>query len=121
MKHILLAVVVLCACHEVAVFPDAGRAPRDAARAPGQDASQVQDAMVVVETDAQTDEAPRLTGDRSRCPAGYTDSISAGQHGGFVSSGQSRSFHLSLPEGASGPRPLVIAFHGTGLSGQQIV
>jgi len=61
-----------------------------------------------------------LPGSKALCPAGYQSQLAAGQHSGFASGGQSRSFHLLLPSDTfTGPRPLLMAFHGTGLSGAQ--
>lgn len=59
-----------------------------------------------------------LPGSRSRCPAGYQTDLSAGHHTEFLSAGQSRSFDVLFPPASfAGPRPLLFAFHGTGLSG----
>lgn len=62
--------------------------------------------------------ATALPADRLKCPSGFTLGIPAGHHKDFASAGQKRSFDLLLPAPRfKGPRPLVFAFHGTGLSG----
>lgn len=62
-----------------------------------------------------------LPGDTAACPPGFQSSLGAGQHSGFAAGGQTRSFYLALPAASFvGPRPLVWAFHGTGLSGAQV-
>jgi poly(3-hydroxybutyrate) depolymerase len=55
------------------------------------------------------------------CPEGFTSGVlESGQHEGFASSGQERSFYIILPEEMSAvePTPLIIAFHGTDGSGK---
>jgi predicted esterase len=55
------------------------------------------------------------------CPAGFEGAqLESGQHGGFASSSQDRSFFIMLPENmnAGEPTPLIIAFHGTNGSGK---
>lgn len=61
----------------------------------------------------------QLPGNTADCPAGFRTALAAGQHAGFSSGGQQRSFHLLLPPASfAGPRPLVVAFHGTGMTGE---
>lgn len=75
------------------------------------------DGSVVGTTPPDTTPTP-LTSDPSKCPSGFTDALDEGHHAGFVSAGQERSFDLLLPSSSfDGPRPLVFAFHGTGMSG----
>jgi poly(3-hydroxybutyrate) depolymerase len=59
-----------------------------------------------------------LVAEKSSCPVGFTEELKAGRNTGFQSGGQARSFEVLLPpKYFSGPRPLLMAFHGTGLSG----
>jgi len=56
------------------------------------------------------------------CPAPYdARPPAAGENRGFVAAGQSRSFVLLLPQGFSGPRPVLFAFHGTSETGARFV
>jgi poly(3-hydroxybutyrate) depolymerase len=56
------------------------------------------------------------------CPAGFTSALAAGRHESFASGGQRRSFVLRLPAASfSGARPLLVAFHGTGLSAERAI
>jgi poly(3-hydroxybutyrate) depolymerase len=60
----------------------------------------------------------RLPSSPTACPAAFQSGISAGHQTNFQSGGQSRSFDLVLPPATfTGPRPLLVAWHGTGLSG----
>jgi poly(3-hydroxybutyrate) depolymerase len=69
-------------------------------------------------TGAASSTGATLPADAGKCPAGFERAISAGHHTGFASGGQARTFDMLLPDAAfTGPRPLVFAFHGTGLSG----
>jgi predicted esterase len=54
------------------------------------------------------------------CPGGYgAQPPEEGWNDGFESAGQDREFYLFLPdEGVEGPRPILIAFNGTGEDGQ---
>jgi predicted esterase len=53
------------------------------------------------------------------CPAAFQGTAPvAGQNEGFDAAGQSRGFWLVPAEAGSGPRPLLVAFHGTGGTGQ---
>ncbi len=71
--------------------------------------------------DAGSTETP-LPGDPSDCPAGFKTQLPSGQHAGFSSAGQSRSFRLRLPSASfTGPRPLLFVWHGTGMSGTAAV
>ena len=58
------------------------------------------------------------------CPAAFQTAPDSGQHQGFDVAGQSRGFYLQLSTAAAdqfpGPRPLMVAFNGTGESGQKI-
>jgi poly(3-hydroxybutyrate) depolymerase len=66
--------------------------------------------------------ADRLPGNVSACPAALRRALPAGQHGGLVSAGQVRSFTLLLPPASfTAARPLLVVFHGTGLSGRAVV
>ena len=53
------------------------------------------------------------------CPSAFaTTAPSAGLNSGYDAAGQSRQFFLALPDGSfEGPRPLLVAFNGTGESG----
>lgn len=54
------------------------------------------------------------------CPEGFVDGpVAEGQHEGYLAAEQQRSFHLLTPdaESVSGPRPLLVAFNGTGGNG----
>ena len=54
------------------------------------------------------------------CPEDFVQGpIEAGQHEGYLSAEQLRSFHLVTPdpETFTGPRPLLVAFNGTGGNG----
>ncbi len=53
------------------------------------------------------------------CPDGFHDSLASGAHTGFDSDGETRSFHLLLPEGDAPDDgfPLMVALHGTGERG----
>jgi poly(3-hydroxybutyrate) depolymerase len=52
------------------------------------------------------------------CPAGFQDAApESGLHKGYAAAGQNRAFHLILPADTSGPRPLFVAFNGTGEDG----
>jgi poly(3-hydroxybutyrate) depolymerase len=53
------------------------------------------------------------------CPAAFQGGApAAGNNGGFDVAGQTRSFHLILPDATfEGPRPLFVAFNGTGETG----
>jgi len=76
------------------------------------DAEEIVDPLVAVPP-AEMDSDP-LTA----CPDGYTtDAPEAGQNEGYSAAEQERSFWLALPE-QSGPRPLVVSFHGTNGSGE---
>ncbi len=49
---------------------------------------------------------------------GFTEELKVGRNTGFQAGGQARSFELLLPpKYFGGPRPMLMAFHGTGLSG----
>ncbi len=62
--------------------------------------------------------AVRLSGDASKCPAGFESPVQSGQHSGFLAAGQSRSFWASFPESTFvGPRPVIVLFNGTGENG----
>ncbi len=63
--------------------------------------------------------AVRRSVDVSACPAAFQTPPPAGQNSGFDAAGQSRSFYLALPS-ASGPRPTLVLFNGTGESGIEI-
>lgn len=64
----------------------------------------------------------KMPGTLSKCPAGFQTGMTAGHHTNFASGGQSRSFDIVLPPSSfSGPRPLLFAFHGTGLSGGAVI
>lgn len=54
------------------------------------------------------------------CPASFQAAPGSGQHSGFDVAGQSRSFLLQLPADMTKPRPLMVAFNGTGETGGQI-
>lgn len=57
----------------------------------------------------------------ANCPEGFqTEVLSDGQHGGFNSSGQERSFLLKLPATPEdgGTYPLIVVFHDTDNTGQ---
>lgn len=59
----------------------------------------------------------RRSADKSKvCPASFQSTApKAGVNSGFTVEGQDRSFYLALPETSfSGPRPLMVYFHGTG-------
>lgn len=58
------------------------------------------------------------------CPAPFaTIAPVPGQNGGFTVGGEGRSFWLGVPDPAvaPGPRPLFVAFHGTGETGASFV
>src|SRR5262245_28963938 len=58
------------------------------------------------------------------CPAPYTTaSPQAGQNDLFRVGEENRSFWVALPDASAfpGPRPLFVAFHGTGESGRRFV
>lgn len=58
------------------------------------------------------------------CADGFVEGpIDAGQHEGYLAAEQLRSFHLLLPDAAehSGPRPLLVAFNGTGGTGEGFI
>jgi poly(3-hydroxybutyrate) depolymerase len=64
----------------------------------------------------------RLPSSKSKCPPDYQQSLEAGHHAHFQSAGQNRSFDVVLPPASfAGPRPLIFAFHGTGLSGGAVI
>ena len=52
------------------------------------------------------------------CPDGFADALPAGLTTCFSVAEQERSFFLALPEGVEGPRPILIAFNGTGGNGE---
>lgn len=55
------------------------------------------------------------------CPAAFQTAPSDGQHAGYDVAGEARSFLLRLPSGGDAtPRPLLVAFNGTGETGQAI-
>lgn len=54
------------------------------------------------------------------CPAAFQTPPGSGQHSGFDVAGQARSFLLQLPADVTKPRPLMVAFNGTGETGQAI-
>jgi poly(3-hydroxybutyrate) depolymerase len=54
------------------------------------------------------------------CPAAFQAPPPAGQSEGYDVGAESRSFYLQLPAAAPGPRPLMVAFNGTGETGQKI-
>lgn len=57
---------------------------------------------------------PRLEADPSDCPPGFErERPEAGEHDGFESAGQQRSFHLLLPDEQEEPAPLFVALTGT--------
>ena len=56
-----------------------------------------------------------LAGDAAACPRGFVPEPGANE--GFGAGGQQRPFSLWLPGGATGPRPLFVAFNGTGEDG----
>lgn len=60
-----------------------------------------------------------LAASAADCPAAFQSAPASGQHAGFDVGGQARSFYLDLPA-ATGPRPLMVAFNGTGETGKQI-
>ena len=54
------------------------------------------------------------------CPTGFQEvPMAAGQHGSYEAGGQTRSFHLALPDPSiyPGPRPMMVLFNGTGGTG----
>jgi poly(3-hydroxybutyrate) depolymerase len=58
-------------------------------------------------------EGAPLEAELTDCPSGFDDQPpEAGEHEGFSSADQERSFHLLLPD-AEGPRPLFVAITGT--------
>jgi poly(3-hydroxybutyrate) depolymerase len=56
------------------------------------------------------------------CPPAFQTAPADGQHDGFEVAGQSRGFYLEQPDASkyAGPRPLMVAFNGTGESGKTI-
>ena len=66
----------------------------------------------------------RLIKDKAKvCPAGFQQSApKAGLNADFLVEGQKRKFYLFMPDAAkfSGPRPLMVYFHGTGGSALEI-
>lgn len=65
--------------------------------------------------------AEALTADPATdCPAAFQSAApSAGQNDGFEAAGQSRGFWLVPAARGDGPRPLLVAFHGTGGTGRE--
>jgi poly(3-hydroxybutyrate) depolymerase len=64
--------------------------------------------------------AVRLAGDPARdCPVAYrTKAPVEGDNDSFVVGGEARKFTLLLPKRGEGPRPLFVAFNGTGENGR---
>ncbi|MCK6534482.1 MAG: alpha/beta fold hydrolase [Polyangiaceae bacterium] len=58
------------------------------------------------------------------CPSAFQTAPESGQHSGFDVGGEPRSFYLQLSAAAAdrfpGPRPLMVAFNGTGENGKAI-
>ena len=53
------------------------------------------------------------------CAAGFVEELSAGQNTCYEVADQNRNFYLALPEGIDeGPKPLLVAFNGTGGTGE---
>ncbi|MBX3130056.1 MAG: prolyl oligopeptidase family serine peptidase [Polyangiaceae bacterium] len=65
--------------------------------------------------------ASALSGELASCGSSLAAPPSTGQHSGFASAGQQRSFWLALPPATfTGPRPTLVLFNGTGETGQGI-
>jgi predicted esterase len=120
---ILLMIFACAACTSGSAGPaadaDAGAASRDGS-------AREDDGSLPVGADGGDASVVITPPDPTRdCPAPFDApgaAPKAGDNGGYVVSGQTRSFHLVLPSSnATGPRPLLLAFHGTTENGAKFV
>lgn len=107
---LLLSVVTLAALPSAC--SDSSSTPNDVEPDAGTDAS-------VTPTKPEDVPAVKLAADPAvDCPASYQAAApKAGLNEGYAVAGQDRAFELILPDDTSTPRPLFVAFNGTGETG----